>query len=170
MTRLTAYVAFGILAATASGPAAAQLVLTPQETRTTPVVRPEARPPAQRLPPPSGTATMEPQTRGNFPRRLDQRTIRARFMDGQPIASRTLGGQVYMLTFHQDGRLERVSPQGETSNGRWRFVGDAYCSRWDGNRTETCHTIVEEGQTVRVVRNTRAVATWTRPGAQAAAQ
>lgn len=186
-----AVLAVAVLLSWSAAPALAQLQLTPQVPRqsTTTYVRPavpsgtpsaagtattDGTRPAQRstarLPRQSGTATPEAQTRGNFPRRLDQRAIRERFVDGQPIASRALGGQIYTLTFFPDGRLERISPQGETTKGRWRFQGDAYCSRWDGNRTETCHTVVEEGTTVRVVRNTRAVATWTRPTEQAAVQ
>jgi hypothetical protein len=176
-------IAVAVLLSWSVAPALAQLQLTPQVPRqsSTSYVRPavpnaegEAARPAPRaparLPRQSGTASTEAQTRGNFPRRLDQRAIRERFVDGQPIASRALGGQIYTLTFFPDGRLERISPQGETTKGRWRFQGDAYCSRWDGNRAETCHTIVEEGTTVRVVRNTRAVATWTRPTEQAAVQ
>jgi hypothetical protein len=135
----------------------------------------------------------------NFPRRLDQRTIRGRFFNGQPINARALGGGLFTLVFHEDGRMERTSPNGEVRTGRWRFLGDAYCSRWDptpptgapppsaaatppsagrqgGRRSsgarqpaprlapEVCHTVVQEGTTIRVVRNTRAVATWAHEG------
>jgi hypothetical protein len=108
------------------------------------------------------TGAAEAAGPSNFPRRLDQRAIRARFFDGEPINARALGGELFTVRFHPDGRLVRISRSGEERAGRWRFQGDAYCSRWEGNRAESCHTIVEEGQVVRVVRNTRAVATWAR--------
>jgi hypothetical protein len=166
-----------------------------------PTNRPEAAgPDAQRgnrrrgqTTPPASAAPADPNATSTFPRRLDQRTIRTRFFDGQPINARALGGGLFTLVFHEDGRMERTAANGQVTTGRWRFVGDAYCSRWDstapaapattpppptprqrGQRgqgqpaqrsaPETCHTVVQEGTTIRVVRNTRAVATWAREG------
>jgi hypothetical protein len=179
-------VAAGVAANAAVTPAAAQLQLTPQETRRTPQSAPTQGRPAPRRgggdaqgarregaegqqrgrrrgAPAAPPAEAEPAAT-NFPRRLDQRALRDRFFDGRPINARALGGALFVITFHVDGRMERVDARGQATNGRWRFQGDAYCSRWEGNRTETCHTVVQEGEVVRVVRNTRAVATWARGG------
>jgi hypothetical protein len=157
-------------------PALAQLQLTPQ-VRQTPAGPPsqaspphrqgesqqgQRRPPLQRQQQPEEQQAAAPTT--NFPRRLDQRTIRTRFFNGQPMNARALGGALFTVTFFPDGRLQRTNAQSEVTNGRWRFQGDAYCSRWDGSRTETCHTVVEDGSVIKVVRNTRAVATWAREG------
>jgi hypothetical protein len=98
---------------------------------------------------------------GNFPRRLTPREIRERFFDGQPVRARGLGNQTFTMVFQPDGRMERVDARGERVEGRWRFLADNYCSRWQTG-PETCHTLVTDGQNVRVVRNTRAVAVWAR--------
>lgn len=110
----------------------------------------------------AGAAGAEAATNSSFARRLEPRAIRERFFDGQPFNVRAIGGQIFRMTFHPDGRIERTDTQGQTVNGRWRFLGDTYCSRWDGNPAESCHTVVEEASVVRVVRNTRAVAVWAR--------
>lgn len=160
----------------AAVPAFAQLQLTPQVRQTPSGPPSQANQPRRQGEPQQGQRRQQQQRQQqqedqqaaapatNFPRRLDQRTIRTRFFDGQPLNARALGGALFTVTFFPDGRLQRTSARGEVTNGRWRFQGDAYCSRWDGNRTETCHTVVEEGTTIRVVRNTRAVATWAREG------
>jgi hypothetical protein len=73
--------------------------------------------------------------------------------------ARGLGNQTFTLAFFPDGRMERTDGRGERVEGRWRFHADNYCSHWQ-NGPETCHTLVTDGQNVRVVRNTRAVAVW----------
>jgi hypothetical protein len=135
--------------------------LTPEEQRR----RREAeerrrREQQQRGQPPQQAAAPVPET--NFPRRLDPREIRTRFFDGNEINARGLGGASFVLRFHADGKMERSAPNGQVTNGRWRMLGEGYCSRWEGS-AEQCFTVVQEGGTVRVVRGTRAVATWTRP-------
>ncbi len=106
-------------------------------------------------------AATPPPPNNPFPRRLDQREIRTRFFDGQPVNARGLGGATFVVRFHADGRMERTAPNGQVTNGRWRMLGDGYCSRWEGS-AEQCYTVVQDGATVRVVRGTRGVATWTR--------
>jgi hypothetical protein len=98
---------------------------------------------------------------GNFPRRLTPREIRDQFFDGRPVRARGLGNQLFTMVFHADGRMERTDARGDRVEGRWRFLADNYCSRWQ-NGGETCHTLVTDGTNVRVVRNTRAVAVWSR--------
>lgn len=184
-TALAAGVATMVLGA---DQALAQLQLTPQTIRQSPQAQPtprgqQPRRDARREGDPNQpgqqrrrdrrqqeqTAATQPEQQPvanpNFPRRLQQADLRSRFFDGRPINARALGGGLFTMVFHPDGRMERTAANGQTTNGRWRFLGDAYCSRWEGNSAEVCHTVVQEGQTVRVVRNTRAVATWSRDGA-----
>jgi hypothetical protein len=107
-------------------------------------------------------APAPPVPETNFPRRLPPPEIRTRFFDGNAINARGLGNSIFTLRFHADGKMERTAPNGQVTNGRWRMLGEGYCSRWEGS-AEQCFTVVQEGGTVKVVRGTRAVATWSRP-------
>ncbi len=74
--------------------------------------------------PAADAAPADPNAPTTFPRRLDQRTIRGRFFNGQPINARALGGGLFTLVFHEDGRMERTAANGQVTDGALRFVGD----------------------------------------------
>jgi hypothetical protein len=108
----------------------------------------------------------EPATRGNFPRRMKREEIEALFFTGEPVEATGLGRASFRVTFLKDGMAERLNHKdGTTERGKWRFLGDGYCSKW-GKSHEGCYTIVKDGDTYKVVRGTRAVAFWSPPGTE----
>lgn len=155
------------LAVASERPALAQLQLTPQVTPQTPVATPTRTPRAER---PRRDRQQTPATdestaaNSNFPRRLTQKDIRTRFFDGEPINARGRGGASFVIVFHPDGRMERTSANGDKIAGKWHFLGDAYCSRWEGETHDTCYTVVQDGEVIKVVLTTRAIATWSKTG------
>lgn len=113
----------------------------------------------------ASTEAAAPVTTGNFPRRLPQLEIKTRFFNGEPITSRGRGSaNLFTLIFTKDGTIQRTDAKGDKVLGRWKFLGDAYCSRWTGEKKDTCYTVVEDGEIIKVVFFTRAVATWSRNG------
>ncbi len=103
-----------------------------------------------------------------FPKRIDSEDFRDRFFDGKPVYSRALGGGEYTLTFYpktareKTGRAERIERKsGKVTTGTWRLKGEGYCSRWNKG-AEDCFTAVQDGGIVKIVRNTRAIAVWSR--------
>jgi hypothetical protein len=106
----------------------------------------------------------------HFPKRIDNEDLRDRFFDGTPITSRAVGGREYTVIFHRNGKAERLDRKNNTTiAGKWRLKGEGYCSRWEKGR-EDCFTAVQDGGIIKIVRNTRAVAIWTREATQAPAQ
>lgn len=183
---LQALVTAPLLAQLYLSPASAQLRLTPGEVPQSTLEAPSARPVPQT--PRRATAAQKekaakdqkqaalghqdpaagepvaPAT-GNFPRRLPQAELKTRFFNGIPIISRGRGSTaLFTLVFNKDGVSERTDSKGGKVTGRWKFAGDAYCSRWTGEKKDTCYTIVEDGEIIKVVFFTRAVATWAHNG------
>lgn len=101
-------------------------------------------------------------TNDAFPKRIENVDLRDRFFDGQPIKSRAVGGREYTVVFHKNGKAERFDPKTNTTTpGTWRLKGEGYCSRWNKGR-EDCFTAVQDSGVIKIVRNTRAVAIWSR--------
>lgn len=169
------------LLVTLAAPAGAQLRLTPGEVPQSAIEAPTVQPSPKRRTAAKPVATEQkqaslnedvqgsppagPGAQGSFPRRLPQAEIRSRFFNGTPITSRGRGSPLlYTLVFSKDGVIERTDHKGDKVAGKWKFVGDAYCSRWDGEKKDTCYTVVEDGEIIKVVFFTRAVATWSLNG------
>lgn len=107
----------------------------------------------------------QPAPSGNFPHRLTQGELRQRFFNGTAIISRGRGSTaLYTIVFAPNGAIERTDGKGDKVAGRWRFQGDAYCSRWEGEKRDNCYTVVEDGEVIKVVLFTRAIATWSVSG------
>lgn len=117
------------------------------------------------LAPVENEPAQQPAPAANFPHRLTQAEIKERFFNGAPIISRGRGSTaVFTLVFTPNGTIERTDAKGGKVNGHWKFLGDAYCSRWSGEKKDTCYTVVEDGEIIKVVFFTRAVATWSLAG------
>lgn len=106
----------------------------------------------------------EAATKGNFPRRLKKEEIEALFMIGQPFEARGLGAKInFTVTLFPNGTAKRIDRNDNKEQaGKWRWLGDGYCSTWAGSR-EGCFTVVKDGDIFKVVRFTRAVAFWKLP-------
>ena len=129
---------------------------------------PDAAPPRQVSPKPVSKIPKiqrEAATHGNFPRRMKREEIEALFFTEAPIEATGLGRASFRVTFYKNGTAERLDHQsGETEQGKWRFLGDGYCSKW-GKAHEGCYTVVKDGNVYKVVLGTRAVAFWSAPAA-----
>ena len=154
-----------LIAVAAISPSRAQIMFLPDER-----VVPEKRPAPvikKRIIAPVVTASAQPvaaSARDIFPRRLRQDELKTLFFTGKSINAHGLDRDTFKITFKTDGGLVRVGKDGQdTQNGKWRFAGDAYCSKWEG-RQELCFTVVKDGETYKVVYGTRAVAFWSAPG------
>ena len=176
-----------IFLALSIAPAHAQLNLVPNDVPRSVIVAPSAVSPSTAAPTPTPSQNASPRrtnrkpaeqaalnkaeeppqpaTPSNFPRRLPQSELRNRFFDGEPIISRGRGSAALItLVFSKEGVVERTNAKGEKVIGRWKFLGDSYCSRWHGEKKDTCYTVVQDGEVTKVVFFTRAIATWSRTG------
>lgn len=119
--------------------------------------------------PPKPTAKLpkperEAATHGNFPRRMKREEIEALFFTGQPVEASGLGRASFQVTFFKDGTAERLNHvNNERKKGKWQFLGDGYCSKWEGSG-EGCYTVVKDGDIYKIVRGTRAISFWSAPG------
>ena len=182
--RLATGAAITLLAGLWLSPAGAQLRLTPGDVPQSALETPTVRPAPKRADGANRKAkTTRDQTQaslngeapaageqvppaaGNFPRRLPQAELKTRFFNGVPIISRGRGSTaLFTLVFNKDGVIERTDAKGDKVTGKWKFAGDAYCSRWTGEKKDTCYTVVEDGEIIKIVFFTRAVATWALSG------
>src|SRR6185312_5193715 len=86
----------------------------------------------------------------NFPHRLAQAEIQERFFSGQPIEARNSGGALFKVVFSPGGQAQRLNIKKDTTQtGKWRFLGDGYCSRWEGEH-EICYTVVQDKEIIKV--------------------
>lgn len=99
-----------------------------------------------------------PPATGNFPRRLPQAELKTRFFNGVPIISRGRGSTaVFTLVFNKDGVIERTDAKGDKVTGKWKFAGDAYCSRWTGEKKTRATPL---SRTVRSSKSCSSPAPW----------
>ncbi len=157
-----------LIALAASSPLRAQIMFLPDE-RVVPTQKP-APVFKKRAIAPVVTASAQPVStpaRDIFPRRLRQDELKTLFFNGKSIDAHGLDRDAFKITFKTDGGLVRIGKDGkDTQNGKWRFAGDAYCSKWDG-RAELCFTVVKDNDTYKVVYGTRAIAFWSAPASEA---